>query len=335
MAALTVEKLMKERREILDMTLLAGAEGVDRAIQTNEIFRPGLALAGYTDRFAYKRVQVFGETELTYLASLSPKQRTESIEKLTSFPVPVLVVTKGIAPTKEMMEVADRAKVPLLSTRMSTTDFITRLSTILDNVFAPSITKHGTLVDVWRRFALYRQVGNRQIGMRTRSRRARTSPGRRRHGQDHPQGAIYNHRAKQRTARPPHGSPRNRRNRYREAVRYPRYPSAKARRSRSSPHGLGGRFAIRASWTGRALHDCARGGNPGRDNSDFSRQEHHRDFRSDRHESHAQSLWRKRRRSAFQAPVGTHPPPADDDGLSRIGLRIDVDFFLKVPAALE
>ena len=100
MAALTVEKLMKERREILDMTLLAGAEGVDRAIQTNEIFRPGLALAGYTDRFAYKRVQVFGETELTYLASLSPKQRTESIEKLTSFPVPVLVVTKGIAPTK-------------------------------------------------------------------------------------------------------------------------------------------------------------------------------------------------------------------------------------------
>ena len=48
MAALTVEKLIKERREILDMTLLAGSEGVDRAIQTNEIFRPGLALAGYT-----------------------------------------------------------------------------------------------------------------------------------------------------------------------------------------------------------------------------------------------------------------------------------------------
>ncbi len=162
MAALTVEKLIKERREILDMTLLAGSEGVDRAIQTNEIFRPGLALAGYTDRFAYKRVQVFGETELTYLFSLTPKQRIESLEKLTSFPVPVLVVTKGIAPPKEMTEVCDRAKVPLLSTRMSTTDFITRLSTILDNVFAPSITKHGTLVDVYGVGLLY--TGKSGIG---------------------------------------------------------------------------------------------------------------------------------------------------------------------------
>lgn len=162
MADLTVEKLIRERKELLDLTLLAGAEGLSRPIQTNEIFRPGLALAGYTDRFAYRRVQVFGETELTYLHSLEPAQRTQSLEKLTSFPVPVLVVTKGIAPPKEMMDVADRAKVPLISTRMSTTDFISRLSIILDNLFAPSITKHGTLVDVYGVGLLY--TGKSGIG---------------------------------------------------------------------------------------------------------------------------------------------------------------------------
>ncbi len=162
MSALTVDKLLKERKELLDLTLLAGAEGVSRPIQTNEIFRPGLALTGYTERYAFKRVQVFGETEVAYLFSLTPAQRYEAVNRLTAFPVPMLVVTKGIAPPKEMIDVADQAKVPLCSTRMTTTDFISRLGMILDGIFAPSITKHGTLVDVYGVGLLY--TGKSGIG---------------------------------------------------------------------------------------------------------------------------------------------------------------------------
>ncbi len=162
MSALTVEALIKDRKEILDLTLLAGADGVARPIQTNEIFRPGLALTGYTDRYAFKRVQVFGETELAYLFSLTGPQCRESISRLVAFPIPMMVVTKGIAPPKEMLEVADAAKIPLCSTRLTTTDFIGRLGLILDNVFAPSITKHGTLVDVYGVGLLY--TGKSGIG---------------------------------------------------------------------------------------------------------------------------------------------------------------------------
>ena len=78
MPSLTVDKLYKERRELLDLTLLAGADGMSRPIQTNEIFRPGLALTGYTERFAHKRVQVLGETEMSYLQSLTSEQRIAS-----------------------------------------------------------------------------------------------------------------------------------------------------------------------------------------------------------------------------------------------------------------
>lgn len=155
MPSLTVEKIYKERKELLDLTLLAGFEGLGRQIESNEIFRPGLALAGFTERFSAKRIQVLGETEMTYLSSLTPKQRTESVERIVSFPIPVLVATKGIVPETEIIEVANRTQTPLLSTRLTTTEFIGRLATILDNIFAPSITKHGTLVDVYGVGLLY------------------------------------------------------------------------------------------------------------------------------------------------------------------------------------
>jgi HPr kinase/phosphorylase len=160
--SLTVENLFKERKELLDLSLLAGEEGISRPILTSEIFRPGLALAGNTSRFAYKRVQVLGETELAFLASLSPEDRVASIQTLTSFPVPVLITTKGIVPPRELIEIANETRVPLLSSRLTTSDLIGRLSLFLDNFFAPRITKHGTLVDVYGVGMLY--TGRSGIG---------------------------------------------------------------------------------------------------------------------------------------------------------------------------
>jgi HPr kinase/phosphorylase len=162
MPSLTVDKLYKERRELLDLTLLAGTDGMSRAIQTNEIFRPGLALTGYTERFAHKRVQVLGETEMSYLQSLTSEQRIATLTRMTAFEMPMVVASKGLVPPRELLDICNKTKLPLLSTRFSTTELINRLSLFLDNFFAPSITKHGTLVDVYGVGLLY--TGKSGIG---------------------------------------------------------------------------------------------------------------------------------------------------------------------------
>jgi HPr kinase/phosphorylase len=162
MPSLTVEKLFKERKELLDLSILSGEEGLNRPILTNEIFRPGLALAGNTSRFAYKRVQILGETELAFLASLSPEERVASVQTLTSFPIPLMVTTKGIVPPRELLEIAGETKIPVLSTRLSTSELMKRLSVFLDTFFAPSVSKHGTLVDVYGVGLLY--TGKSGIG---------------------------------------------------------------------------------------------------------------------------------------------------------------------------
>jgi HPr kinase/phosphorylase len=159
---ITVAQLLAERDEHFELTPLTGETGLGKQVLTSEIHRPGLALAGYTDRFPNERCQVLGETELAYLHDLKPKVRRERLEGMFKFPMPFLVATKGIEPPPELLEIAARHDTAVLTTRLSTTDFVYRLSVYLDSVFALRTSQHGTLVDVYGVGLLY--TGQSGIG---------------------------------------------------------------------------------------------------------------------------------------------------------------------------
>jgi HPr kinase/phosphorylase len=146
---LTVEKLYKDRKEVFELTLLTSENGFKRRISDNLIHRPGLALAGFTDRFAHNRPQILGETELAFLNSLGPEQRISLLENMFSFEIPCLIITKGKSAPGELIQTAERHHTSVFQTRLSTAELTNRLSLYLDNIFAPCVTLHGTLVDVY------------------------------------------------------------------------------------------------------------------------------------------------------------------------------------------
>jgi HPr kinase/phosphorylase len=162
MAPLTVAHLLAERDEHFELTPLTGQTGLHRQILTSEIHRPGLALAGYMQRFPHERVQVLGETELSYLHDMSPELRRERLGQLLAYGVPLIVATKGMQPPPELVEIAAFHDTAVLVTRLSTTEFIYRLSVFLDAIFALRTSQHGTLVDVYGVGLLY--TGRSGIG---------------------------------------------------------------------------------------------------------------------------------------------------------------------------
>ncbi len=162
MEIINVEKLYRERKEYLELSLLGSSDGLAKRIRNNEIHRPGLALAGFTDRFAHNRTQVLGETEMAYITNQDEKNKKASLENFFGFDIPCVVITKGINPPVELVGIADQHKTAVLQTRLSTTEFITRLGVYLDNLFAPHITMHGTLVDIYGIGLLY--TGKSGIG---------------------------------------------------------------------------------------------------------------------------------------------------------------------------
>jgi HPr kinase/phosphorylase len=163
MAGITVEKLYHARSQELELTLLNSNEaGLNKEILHPEVHRPGLALTGFFERFANRRVQVLGETEMAYMIRLPVDRLKDISHTLFEHDMPMVIISKGITPPNEFIEAADRFHTGVFSSRLTTAELINRLSAYLDHLFAPSITVHGTLVDVYGVGLLY--TGKSGIG---------------------------------------------------------------------------------------------------------------------------------------------------------------------------
>lgn len=110
--------------------------------------RPGLALAGFFTYFAWRRVQVFGNSELSYLRRLSDSKRVERFRKMCDRNIPCIVLARGLTLEPPLMAVADQHKIPVFGTSQVTMNFVNTATIRLEHAFAPSVTVHGCMVDM-------------------------------------------------------------------------------------------------------------------------------------------------------------------------------------------
>ena len=144
-----VRDLLERKGDPLQLEALTGDVGLDREIPTPEASSPGLALAGYTTRFAAHRIHILGETEVTYLASLDAQARHRALEMLFQFDLPCVVISKGQEVPPELLELAEAKGVAVIRTRLKTAEFYRRLKPFLDDAFAPNTTVHASLADMF------------------------------------------------------------------------------------------------------------------------------------------------------------------------------------------
>lgn len=149
MAPLTVGALYERLKDSLQLELLGSADGLQRIIETDDASGPGLVLAGYTGRFVHHRLQVLGETEVSYLKSLGAAERQRNLEAFFSYPIPCVMVTKGQALPDGMEALAKRAGIAVLVSQLKTQEFYHRLGPFLEDAFAPTTNLHGSLADVY------------------------------------------------------------------------------------------------------------------------------------------------------------------------------------------
>ena len=144
-----VAQLYDRMKETLKLELLGSPAGLEREITSVDASGPGLVLAGYVGRFVYARIQVLGETECSYLNSLTSDERRRNIKQLFSFPIPCVMVTKGQALPEGMEEEAKAAGIAILRSQIKTQEFYRHIGPFLESVFAPTTTLHGSLADVF------------------------------------------------------------------------------------------------------------------------------------------------------------------------------------------
>lgn len=145
----TVAQLLDRLTVTLQLEEIEPGTGHDRVVGNPEVSSPGLVLAGYVERFSAERLQVLGETEVTYLASLSAPKRKQILELFLSFPIPAVFVTKGQRLPSGLKEIASKAGIPLIRTGLKTAEFYRRMKPVLEMEFAPTSSLHGSLADVF------------------------------------------------------------------------------------------------------------------------------------------------------------------------------------------
>jgi HPr kinase/phosphorylase len=147
--SITVGFMHHALKDRFPLNPLNGENGFDNRITDKNLHRPGLALAGYVELFTYSRVQIFGNTEIKYMNSLSAEARTASFARLLEFKIPCIVLTDGNTIDKAMLDAAAARGVPVFGTTLETTRLAYFLADFLDDQFAPQLVVHGSLVDVY------------------------------------------------------------------------------------------------------------------------------------------------------------------------------------------
>jgi HPr kinase/phosphorylase len=149
MKSVRVGDILESSGAELQLTVLAGQQGLGRTVSATRIQKPGLALTGYVDFVQKGRVQILGSTELTYLEKLDPSVRRRHCDGFCAVEVAVIVCTKGMAVNQDLIDACEASGTPLLSTLQTTDVFISRVEGWLEDRLAPQTTMHGVLLECY------------------------------------------------------------------------------------------------------------------------------------------------------------------------------------------
>ena len=131
-------------------------------LTVEDVARPGLQLAGYYDHFEPMRLQVLGNVEMSYIAKLSPAQRAITFDRLLSYKVPALLISRNNTPNPQCLEMVKKHNITLLSSPKATSTIVSGIISFLRAELAPRITRHGVLMEVYGEGVLL--VGESGVG---------------------------------------------------------------------------------------------------------------------------------------------------------------------------
>ncbi|MBQ7500032.1 MAG: HPr(Ser) kinase/phosphatase [Clostridia bacterium] len=121
----------------------------DVIIKNANINRPGLPLTGFFEHFEPSRIQIIGMTEYYYLRKLPEEEHIKRVEAFLEQEPIAIIYSTSLKPSDIMRKCAKYYNIPLMVTEVPTSAFMAQLIGKLSVSLAPSITRHGVLVEVY------------------------------------------------------------------------------------------------------------------------------------------------------------------------------------------
>lgn len=141
---ITIEKMINDNK----LELIAGKGGLKRHCTEDMIARPGLEFTGFFEYFDYKRVMLVGSKEATFLSRQDPQVNEKNIRKIFEYTPPCIVFSVNVDIPEVFKKFGDEYGICILKSNLRTTPTSSKLYNYLQEHLAPTISVHGTLLDI-------------------------------------------------------------------------------------------------------------------------------------------------------------------------------------------
>ena len=160
---LRLRDFVSRRGEPLQLEALTGELGLDRQMPEAEVASPGLALAGYTGRFAAQPDPRL-RRDRDHLPQLAlPRRAPGDAEQVLRLRPALHLRHQGRRRCRRRCSSWPAARsVPVLRSKLKTAEFYRRIKPVVEEAFAPRTTLHGSLADVYGVGLLF--IGRSGIG---------------------------------------------------------------------------------------------------------------------------------------------------------------------------
>ena len=148
MAQVNIRQLFEDKQERLALHWVAGADGADKILDSDEVNRSDKGLIGHLNLIHPNWVQVFSETEFDYLRSLSPTGLEEALQQIERGNSLCLIAAGTEQIPQQLSDLANRAHLPLFQSPLNSVHLMWLVRHYITKQLAESTSRHGIFLDV-------------------------------------------------------------------------------------------------------------------------------------------------------------------------------------------
>lgn len=148
MSQVNIRQLFEDKQERLDLTRVAGTDGVDHIINSDEVDASNKGLIGHLNLIHPNWIQVLSETELDYFRELSQSQRESAFAKIIKYGTTCLIVAGTTNIPEALIDFANQSHIPLFASSKPSVHLMWLIRHYLAKELAESTTRHGVFLDV-------------------------------------------------------------------------------------------------------------------------------------------------------------------------------------------
>lgn len=148
MSQVNIRQLFEDKQARLELTRIAGQDGLDHIIDSDEVDASNKGLIGHLNLIHANWIQVLSETELDYIRELGEAERQAAFDMIAQSGTTCLIVAGTSDISAEIIAFCNDTHIPLFASPKPSVHLMWLVRHYLAKELADSTTRHGVFLDV-------------------------------------------------------------------------------------------------------------------------------------------------------------------------------------------